>query len=363
MKIIHCADVHLGSSLTSNFDSAHAKERQNELLTTFINMLEYASRNDIHSIIIAGDLFDKDNGIKTVKTNVFKAFENHPEINIYYLKGNHDSSIEIEDTPKNLHFFNSEWTSYYLNDNHSIKLTGVELNKSNSGYIYSALNLKENDFNIVTLHGQESIYDRKNDAEIVNLKELRNKNIDYLALGHIHAFKQEKIDPRCTYCYSGCLEGRGFDEPGKHGFVLLNINEEKKTYTSEYIEFAQSMIFHEEIDVSGSESSFDAATKVKETIGKLGCTRKDYAEFILKGEVPVDSDIDADTVRSQISHLLKYVKVKDKTTIEINTKDYEKDESLKGEFVRSVINDDKLDEETKKVIIKCGFDALSGKEL
>lgn len=362
MKIIHCADIHLGSSLTNNFNREQAKERQNEILSTFIKMIEYADENDVKAVIIAGDLFDKDNGIKTVKTNVFKAFAKYSNIDFYYLKGNHDSLIEVEDIPENLHFFNNEWTTYSLDDNQTIKLTGVELGKTNSDYIYNALNLKETDFNIVTLHGQESIYDRKDDAEIVNLKELRGKNIDYLALGHIHSYKKENLDARCTYCYSGCLEGRGFDEPGKHGFVLLKIDENKKTYTSDYIDFAQNLIFHEDVDISGSESSFDAADKVKEIIKNLGCTRKDYAEFILKGDVPLNSDIDAETVRSQVSHLLKYVKVKDKTSIEIKISDYENDESLKGEFVRTVSKNSKLNEETKKLIIKCGLDALSGKE-
>ena len=52
------------------------------------------------------------------------------------------------------------------------------------------------------------------------------KNIDYLALGHIHKYKQAELDQRGVYCYSGCLEGRGFDECGEKGFVLLDIDEE-----------------------------------------------------------------------------------------------------------------------------------------
>ena len=52
---------------------------------------------------------------------------------------------------------------------------------------------------------------------------LKNKNIDYLALGHIHGYKEAPLDGRGKYCYPGCLEGRGFDECGKKGFVLLNI--------------------------------------------------------------------------------------------------------------------------------------------
>ena len=55
----------------------------------------------------------------------------------------------------------------------------------------------------------------------------KDLNIDYLALGHIHSYKCHKLDKRGVYCYSGCLEGRGFDECGDKGFVLLETEEDR----------------------------------------------------------------------------------------------------------------------------------------
>ena len=46
---------------------------------------------------------------------------------------------------------------------------------------------------------------------------------DYLALGHIHYNVVEPLDSRGVYAYSGCLEGRGFDETGEKGFVLIEV--------------------------------------------------------------------------------------------------------------------------------------------
>lgn len=70
------------------------------------------------------------------------------------------------------------------------------------------------------MHGQ--IRDTSGKDKI-NVSKLRNKNIDYLALGHIHTFTSIKIDDRGTGVYSGCLEGRGFDECEDKGFVELTI--------------------------------------------------------------------------------------------------------------------------------------------
>ena len=58
MKIIHCADVHLDSKMLKHLTKEQAKERKNEILNTFGQMVKYASKNDVSAIIIAGDLFD-----------------------------------------------------------------------------------------------------------------------------------------------------------------------------------------------------------------------------------------------------------------------------------------------------------------
>ena len=58
MKIIHCADLHLDSKLSANLDKNKAKERRNELLSTFIRMTEFAEENGVKAVLIAGDMFD-----------------------------------------------------------------------------------------------------------------------------------------------------------------------------------------------------------------------------------------------------------------------------------------------------------------
>lgn len=364
MKIIHCADVHLGSSLTANFDANKAKERNSELFTTFNKMFDYAEDNSIEAIIIAGDLFDKDKGIKLLKNNVISVIENHPNISVYYVKGNHDSMNTFEKMPENLYTFNEfEWTSYLLPNSEKIKITGIELNKNNQNYIYNTLNLKREDFNIVVMHGQESNSDNKNDAEIINLNSLKGKSIDYLSLGHIHAYKEDSLDNRGLYCYSGCLEGRGFDEPGQHGFVVLDIDEKNHKFKRNFISFAKRTVYHEEIDISRADDTISAINLVKKYIEQLGCKDGSIAEFILIGDVDVDTNIDESIIESRFKDDFYLLKVRSDFSIKIDYNAYEKDESLKGEFVRLVMKDSLLKEDEKEKIIKYGLDALMGKEL
>ena len=57
-----------------------------------------------------------------------------------------------------------------------------------------------------------------------------------------------------------------------------------------------------------------------------------------------------------------FVKVKDQTHLAINPEDYKHDISLKGEFIRLVLDSD-ASEEDKAAIIRTGMQALMGEEI
>ena len=68
MKIIHCADLHLDSKMTSNLSKEQAKERKMEILRTYSRMIEYAKNNDVKAIIIVSDCQKSGKGFYYVKS-------------------------------------------------------------------------------------------------------------------------------------------------------------------------------------------------------------------------------------------------------------------------------------------------------
>ena len=86
MKIIHCADLHLDSKMTANLSKEQAKERKMEILRTFSRMVDYAAKNGVKVIIIAGDLFDTRNVSATARNLVRDTILKHPHIDFLYLK-------------------------------------------------------------------------------------------------------------------------------------------------------------------------------------------------------------------------------------------------------------------------------------
>lgn len=367
MKLIHCADLHLDSNMNSYLSDTKAKERKSELLETFRRMVEYALANDVAGIIIAGDLFDKKNISATARNAVMHEIVNNPELDFYYLRGNHDESGfwgDLEVLPENLHIFGKEWTGYdlYEKEGRKITLHGVELSKDNSGEIYSGLILNASDYNIVVLHGQESENTKKG-AEIINLRELKNRAIDYLALGHIHSYKEAELDARGVYCYSGCLEGRGFDECGEHGFVLLNIDEENLTGTRKFVPFAGRNLYELEVDITGCKDSMEISDKINEAIKACCYGGNNLVKIILTGSVDVECDVNTELLTARFQDEFYYTRIKNASVYNIDYEMFANDQSLKGEFVRRVQAEDTLTKEEKAQVIRYGILALRGEEI
>ena len=359
MKIIHCSDLHLDSKMETNLSKEKAKERKNEILLTFENMVKYAKQNDVKIIIIAGDMFDKKNVSVKAKTMVRNQIILNPEIDFIYLKGNHDEDFilgEDEDIPSNLKMFNDKnWTTYHYDN---ITITGIELKNSNNRNIYNSLILDKNEINIVVMHGQEFEGNTNDKEELINLKELKNKNIDYLALGHIHSYKKEKLDNRGIYCYSGCLEGRGFDECGDKGFVLLNIENHK--IKTEFIPIAKRNFYDIKINITDLSENIEIQQKIENEIKNI--SKKNLVKIILTGYIDLENTIDIDYLLKKYENNFYYLKIYNETKIKIDYMKYQNDATLKGEFIRLILNQN-LEDEYKAKIIQTGIKALLGEEV
>ncbi len=360
MKLIHCGDIHLDSKMESNLDSEKAKQRREELLCTFERLVEYAAAHSVRAILIAGDMFDKTHIRKSAKTRVMDAVLSNPGIDFLYLKGNHDKTdflAGIEELPENLKLFSEdEWISYEYED--GVVVTGREISKDNAKHISTNLILDQSKVNIVMLHGQESNYEGPDKTEIINLTEYKNKNIDYLALGHIHKYKHERLDDRGEYAYSGCLEGRGFDECGEKGFVLLDIEDRKVEST--FIPFAFRTLHEVDVEIGSEDEMRDVINAVSDA-GK-NIPERDLLKVVLTGETEVEFDMDLPRIKRNFENAFFFFKVYDRTRIKIDYDSFINDRSLKGEFVR-LMRDQDLTEEERSKIVELGMKAIMGEDI
>ncbi len=362
MKIIHCADLHLDSKMESNLTSDQAKERREELLDTFSRMVEFASQNRVKVIMIAGDLFDRAQTRKMAKNRVLEEIREHSDIDFLYLKGNHDNAgflanVRESDIPENLKRFNEDnWVMYdYDSEDTHVTITGRELNDKNSAILSSNLVLDSARTNIVMLHGQKVSGDVSAN-EAIRIDDFKGKNISYMALGHIHKYSEEKLDEKGVAVYSGCLEGRGFDECGRKGFVLIDVTDDELTY--DFIPFARRTMHEVEIDITPEMTMQEVIKNMEDDVADI--PSDDMVKFVMKGKT--DMDLDIRRAKRNFYNRFYFSKVSDETSAYIDYDSFKSDRSLKGEFVRLLQMQDMTDEE-KSEIVETGIKAILGEDI
>ncbi len=352
MKIIHCADLHLGSRLTSLPTGAIRDNRKSEILKTFNRMIDYAKENNISIIMLSGDVFDSDRPSKKDKSFFYDAIKANKDITFLYLRGNHDIEESLIEEFVNLKTFNDAWQSYKFKD---IVISGIELSPNNKTSLYSSLMLDKNDINIVMMHGDINTKGK----EYIDLKKLGNKNIDYLALGHIHMYGESKIDNRGVAIYPGCIDGRGFDELGEKGIVVLNIENNKIEHT--FVPLSSRIIVEKEIDISEANTFYEAKDIIQSEIFSI--KNSSLVKIILTGKVNFDVSTIIGDVESFFNDKFFFLKVYSELKQIIDIEDYKNDFSLKGEFVRNIDSNQDLTDEEKEEILSLGMKFLNGEDV
>lgn len=353
MKFIHCSDLHLDSPMERNFTAAQARERGAELCAAFGRLADYAAENGVRAVLIAGDLFDTPWPSARTAGFVLDRIRSTPEVDFLLLPGNHDGKLfSGMEAPENLKIFGDSWETVRYG---AVTVSAIAPEGDGWLTLYDELRLRPEDTNIVMLHGQEAA---SAGVEQIALHGLAWKSIHYLALGHIHSYRQQTLADGCVCCYSGCLEGRGFDECGEKGFVLLDAGEGR--ISTEFVPFAQRTVHEVDVDITGLQSEEELrAAMVRQSVG---IPEGDLVKFCLTGTFTPNTRKDLRFLHRQLQGRFYAWKIADQSRLALDPQTFAHDISLKGEFVRLVLASHKTDAEKERIILM-GLRALRGEEV
>ncbi len=362
MKIIHTADLHLSSAMDVHLDAEKSAQRRAELLKAFEDIADYAEKNGVRAILVSGDLFDEGGrATKSARSGVEKILKSHPNVGFYVLAGNHDGmdlSDLLPDMPENVHFFSDKngFTTYDLGEN--ITVSGAVLGDNDRASLLDKLDLPADGFHIVMFHDGFGA-----SGKVLTPALTSKRNIDYLALGHYHSFKKGKIDDRGVWCFPGCPLGRGFDECGEKGFVLLDIGEKQlengKKVTPEFVELPGRRLLAIEADLTNAESAREADQIIEDLLS--GVDESSMITLTLKGRCAQDVRPDLRLWNERLNERFYFARIKDETRLKIDPSAYESIASLRGEFLR-IVSAARLSEEDKNRVLSIGMRALSGED-
>ncbi len=353
MKILHTSDLHISSPLSSRLPSDKVKERKAELFATFERMAEEAVYRRARLFIISGDLFDSERITRTAAEKALGIMGRYSALDFLYLPGNHEKAALLGagvPFPKNLHIFGEDWTSF---DFDNVTVTGRSEIAPN---MFDTLSLPLGRTNILVLHG--ALAEGRTAGENIGLRDLKGKGIDYLALGHYHSYGTAELDDGIYAVYSGTPEGRGFDEAGEKGFVLIDTDYKHPHHS--FIPFAKRRMCIIDADITGLTRRVDIEDRCETACAAARST--DIVRLRITGSHAPEVLIDAESVAAKLAPRFYYLEARDESRLSIDPETYRLDKSLKGEFIRLCLSKADLSEDEKEKIIRTGLAALMGEE-
>ncbi len=366
VKILHCADVHIGAS--ENFLGTRAESRRAETLITFEKIINLAKENAVDILLIAGDLFNSNNIEKSFIDRVFECLASIPDTRIVYAAGNHDplnadSPFKKYNLPSNLYVLDTKDCFVEFADINT-RVYGKSFKEVYmQGTSQFSLTPKSDFINIMCIHG-ELRSDLGSDYNSITSEFVTNSGMDYIALGHVHKRTDvAKIgDTYISYC--GCPEGQGFDELGDKGVYLGEIS--KTNCNLQFIPTAKRMHLAESIDVTGLNSSNEISDRIVQTIKqKYPDTYADNLyKIILIGQLDDGIVISLPEISIRLNEMFYFVKLRDKTEIKFDFDALSQENTLKGIFVKNMLNRiqnaDDNEVKTLKSALNIGLKAFSG---
>ena len=362
VKILHCSDIHIGAE--ESFLGVRAESRRRETLLTFERVVDLCLEKDVKVLLIAGDLFNSNNIENSFFEDVLRKIKLANGLKVIFAAGNHDpltprSPFTRENLPENLYVLGNEETVFSFPEL-NLRVYGRSFETAFMQGKSSPALMPENDdvINISVLHG-ELTSDLSSRYNAITREYIENSKMDYIALGHVHKrSKVEKIGDT-YFAYSGCPEGQGFDELGEKGVYVGEIG--KGICNLEFVETAKRQHITEKIDITDKEISDTFILEfLKEKYGENYC--ENLYKIELMGETDDNSQIDISDLTARLSEKLYFVKLRDKTQIKIDLEALSKEKTLKGIFVKKMLEKIESCEEKQKyeTALKLGLKAFEG---
>lgn len=312
MRFLHCADIHLDSPLRGleRYEGAPVEEVRGSTRRAFENMVQYAVRERVDFVVIAGDLYDGDwldfnTGLYFAKG---MAQLGESGIAVYVLRGNHDAASKLTRSlplPKNVRLFPDKAPKTFTDDNLGLAVhgqsfaTAAVLEDLAAGYPQ----LVRGYFNVGVLHTSLTGRPGHNNYAPTSEAILRSKGYDYWALGHVHAREIVSSDPWVVY--PGNIQGRHIRELGAKGCELVTV--EDGSITTEPVAFDVLRWAELAVDVAGLpdlDALFDRAaagvrTELSRADGRiLGLRIRVHGAGVLHRDVSARPEVIAEQLRA-----------------------------------------------------------------
>lgn len=374
-KIIHTADIHLDSPFAL-FDVQKAQARKNELRGVFTSLVMFAKTEKADLVIIAGDLFDSEFVTRETVELITTQFASVPDCRFVITPGNHDPATQrgpyLKSVfPKNVYVFTGKELS---------KFEFPEINTDVYGWGYTGEPMYENPIrhhvsvnperiNILACHADMTSGTKNGTCPPLTTDDIARSNCDYAALGHIHTGTEVKRAGSTYFAYSGCLEGRSFDECGAKGAIICDLEKQPDGLVKadfSYKRFCRRRYEKFDLDVTAAESRDEVIAKIRSAFPSHNIGKETILRVTLTGMVSPGTDLRTDKITCEDLGVF-YLEIKDKTLPLLSYEELKNDLSVKGALFRELLPKLQSEDEHEHMLatqaLRYGLAALSGSDV
>lgn len=225
LKIIHAADLHLDSPF-SGLRPELASRRRGEQRLLLNDLTELVKKEGADLVLLAGDILDGALVYRETVQALAHAL-GAMACPVFISPGNHDpytadSVWRSRSWPENVHIFPGNVEKYELPEKNCVVY----------GCGFPAAHVQTSPLEgFLVNEGRETVKLMCLHADLapgspyapITEQQIAGSGLTYLALGHIHARSGLRTAGNTFYAYPGCPQGRGFDETGEKGALVLTV--------------------------------------------------------------------------------------------------------------------------------------------
>ena len=238
LRFIHAADIHLDSPLKGlqKYEGAPVEEIRGATRRALDNLIDLAVERNVDFVLIAGDLYDGD--WKDHNTGLFFVSRMHrlrdEGIPVVLISGNHDAanrmtrSLRLPDNVELLPHTEAGTARMAKLAELGVAIHGrsfanqAEFDNLAQGYMRKHPGF----FNVGMLHTSLDGAKGHEPYAPCALDDLRQKEYDYWALGHVHARQIRWDEPPIVF--PGNIQGRHIRETGAKGCYIVAVDEQHR---------------------------------------------------------------------------------------------------------------------------------------
>ncbi|GEL78801.1 metallophosphoesterase family protein [Tenuibacillus multivorans] len=312
IRFLHAADLHLDSPYKGmkNLPNSIFKDIKESTLMAFNRLINLAIDQRVDFVLFVGDLFDQYSAsIKSrmvLKHGLEKLKEHN--IQVYISFGNHDYRMQEKadlSFPSNTFVFTSQSVSHFVCEKHGKPLAQI------SGFSYEERDVtekmvgqydaKDNSlYHIAMLHGSlQSNNDHDTYAPFL-LNDLKGKQVDYWALGHIH--QRQIILDRPYAVYPGNIQGRHIKETGKKGCYIVDLSPHQTQLS--FFPLQEVMFLQKELELEGVNTIDDFLHALEQYKDLL---KTEHEKIFLRLTIQLDETSQIDVNVEQIEEILNMI--------------------------------------------------------